>query len=65
MEHVSSVKHVVYLIVTTSLFLGYPSFGYPDKVSSEDTTGDMSAEQFPTHQNYDPDSMPYYYDPGM
>ncbi|MGO8754716.1 MAG: hypothetical protein ACLQHK_05745 [Gallionellaceae bacterium] len=60
MENMLSIKYVTYTIVSTLLF-----FGSPDKRSSEEIADDISAEEFSMHQEYDADSMPYYYDPGM
>ncbi|MGA9665638.1 MAG: hypothetical protein WBQ69_04205 [Gallionella sp.] len=60
MENMASIKYVTYVIVTTSLFLGCP-----DKRSSAEIADDISAEEFSIHQNYDADTMPYYYDPEM
>jgi hypothetical protein len=60
MQHLSLVRYIAYWIVTTSLLLAYPA-----RVSSEDIADGISGEESAALQAYDPDSLAYYFDPGI
>jgi hypothetical protein len=60
MKYISSIKYITYAIVSAFMF-----FGGADKRGSQDVANDISTDGFAMHQEYNPDSINYYYEPEM